>query len=194
MAKKTSQWLISKKQVEGRMPGNALVKWLNDPDFDSKFVEGLLLDAQVVFRWIEKYGSLHKLNLARKQKKLPAAFWDCHQRLNDTLATLTYAPQIDLDELEDGERVSRMLIAEHLPKGLPSVQLRLLVQVIEQGAILKIRRCQQCSAWYFAHFLHQDYCTNSCRIKHLTGTEAFKKKRREYMRQYNALQKSGKVK
>ncbi len=85
-----------------------------------------------------------------------------------------------------------MLVNEKL--ALPTVQLRFVLQLIEQGAILKIRRCQQCSAWFFARFSHQDYCTTSCRIKHLTGTEKFKEKRRKYMRYYNILQKSGKVK
>jgi hypothetical protein len=183
-----------KKQFEGQKPGNGLVKWLNDPDFSPKVLEDLLLDAQVVFRGIEQYGSLHNLNVARKQKKLPAAFWECHQRLNETLVKFTYAPQIDLDDFPDGERLSWMLVTEQPPLDMLSVQVRLVLQLIEQGAILKIRRCQQCSAWFFARFSHQDYCTTSCRIKHLSGTEEFKEKRRKYMRDYNTLQKSGKAK
>ena len=54
MSNKTSQWLSSKKQFEGQKPGNALAKWLNNPDFSPEFLEELLLDAQVVFRGIEQ--------------------------------------------------------------------------------------------------------------------------------------------
>jgi hypothetical protein len=182
------------KRFGGEKPGKALVKWLNDPDLTPEPLEDLLNEVQIVFRWIGKYSSLHKLNVARREKKLPLAFWKSHERVNDTLAKLIYAPQIDLHEFPNGERVSRMLATDHLPTGLSSVQINLVVQLIEQGAILKVRRCQQCSAWFFARFSHQEYCTTSCRIKHLVGTEKFKKERREYMRKYNKLKKSGYVK
>jgi hypothetical protein len=193
MSKKASQWLIPQKQFEGQKPGKSLVKWLNDPRLDPKFLEKLLFEAQAVFRGAVQYGNLEKLNVARNQKKLPPAFWDSYTRLNDTLAAFTYAPQIDLQEFPE-ERVSWILVAEKSPIALLSVQVRCVLQLIEQGAILKIRRCQQCKVWFFARSSNQEYCKTSCRIKHLTGTEKFKKHRREFMRKYNKLQKSGKVK
>jgi hypothetical protein len=204
MSKKSSQSLKKKKQFEGQKSGNALVKWLNDPHVGPKWpnaphlipklVEDLLRDAQFVFRWIAEYGSVRELNMARKQKKLPPAFWGCHQRLNDTLAAFKYAPQIDLHEIFDGERVSWSLVTEESSIALFSVQVRCVLQLIEQGAILKIRRCQQCTKWYFAHFPHQEFCSTSCRRKHQSGSEKFKAERRKYMRDYYWLQKSGKVK
>ena len=196
MSKVPSQWLIPEKGLDGDKPGKALAKWLNQPDLAlaAKFVEELVLEAQFVFRWIKKYDSLRKLNLARRQNKLPPSFWKSHEKLNETLANLTYAPQVDLHEIEDGESISWNLISERLPLSLPSVECRLLVKIIEQGKILKIRRCQHCTRWFFAHFSHQLFCKTPCRLKHLTGTERFKKKRRKYMRAYNALKKSGKVK
>ena len=68
MSKKASQWLIPQKQFEGQKPGKSLVKWLNDPRLDPKFLEKLLFEAQAVFRGAVQYGNLEKLNVARNQK------------------------------------------------------------------------------------------------------------------------------
>jgi hypothetical protein len=194
MPKKPSQWLESKKGIEGQKPGEALVKWLNSPLVGPKFLEELLLKAQFVFQWVSEYGNLHDLNVARKKKKLPPDFWDSHQELNQTLATFTYAPQIDLHELPDGERVSWTLVTDDSAMGLLSVQVRCVLQLIGQGTILRIRRCKQCTLWFFAHFSHQQFCKTLCRIKHFAGTKEFKEKRSKYMRKYYKLQKTKNVK
>src|SRR6266849_5570594 len=188
MPNKQSQWLEPKKQFGKHKPGEALAKWLNQPDLNPKRVEELLMNAQIVYRWIAEYPSLHRLNVARRNKKLPSEFWDSYQKLNETLASFAYAPQIDLHELPDGERVSWTLITEDNRIVIPTAQIRWLVQLIEQGAILKIRRCKQCTSWFFAHFSHQEFCKTSCRIKHFAGSEKFKEKRRKYMRDYYKLQ------
>jgi hypothetical protein len=194
MPKKQSQSLESKRGFVGRKPGEALAKWLNQPDLNPKAAEELLMNAQVVYRWTAEYPTLHSLNAARKQQKLPPAFWDSYQELNDALANFAFAPQIDLHQLEDGKRVNWTLIAENNRITIPTVQVRWLVQLIEQGAILKIRRCKQCTSWFFAHFSHQEFCKTSCRIKHFAGSEEFKEKRCKYMRKYYKLQKTKNVK
>jgi hypothetical protein len=194
MSKKPTQWLESKKGIEGRKPGEALVKWLNAPPSDPKFLEKLLRKAQFVFGWIVKYESLHGLNVARRKGKLAAEFWNSHQELNETLANFTYAPQIDLHEFPDGERVSWFLVTEDPLMDVLSVQVRCVVQLIGQGTILRIRRCRQCGSWFFAHSSHQEFCKTSCRIKHFAGSEKFKEKRRKYMRDYYKLQKAKNVK
>jgi hypothetical protein len=194
MPKKQSQSLESKKEFVGQKPGEALAKWLNEPDLSPKLVEELLMNAQFVYRWIAEYPTLHRLNVARKKKELPSEFWDSHQKLNESLADFAYAPQIDLHELPDGERVSWTLITEDNRIVIPTVQVGWLVLLIQQGAILKIRRCKHCKAWFFAHFLHQEFCKTPCRRKHLEGTEEFKEERRKYMRDYYKLQKTKNVK
>jgi hypothetical protein len=194
MQKKPSQWLESKKGIEGRKPGEALVEWLNAPLVGPKFVEALLLKAQLVFRWIAKYESLHELNVAQRKGKLPAEFWDSHAELNETLARFTYAPHIDLHELPDGERVSWSLVTEDHLLGLLSVQVRCVVQLFGQGAILRIRRCRHCTLWFFAHFSSQEFCKAACRIKHFAGTDEFKERRRKYMRDRYWLLKTKNVK
>src|ERR1700685_211383 len=189
MPKKPSQSLESKKEFVGRKPGEALAKWLNKPDLNPRPVEELLMNAQVVYQWIGEYPTLHFLNAAQRQKKLPPAFWDSYQKLNEALANSAFAPQVDLHDLEDGELVSWTLITEDKQIAIPTVQVRWVVQIIEQKAILKIRRCKECTSWFFAHFSHQEFCKTPCRRKHSAGSEEFKEKRRKYMRKYYKLQK-----
>src|ERR1700722_15145426 len=147
MPKKSNRLLELNKQLGGKKPGEALAKWLNHPDLKTDLVEDLLMKAQVVYRWLAEYPTLSQLNKARKKKKLPAEFWNSQKKLNETLATLAFAPQIDLHGLADGERVNWTFITEDRRIVVPTVQIRWLVLLIEQGTILKIRRCKQCSSW-----------------------------------------------
>ena len=201
----TSRWLDSRRHYAGERPGEALVAWLNhpkpklsfvNPQPNQTFVKGMLTDAQTVYRYAEQYGSLHKLLFAHRHKKLPTDFWKSHERLNNTLATFTHAPQIDLHEFYDlnGHRVSWTMVTEQSPIALLGAQVRWVLELIEQGAILKIRRCEQCTNWYFGRFSNQSFCSPACRGKCFSRTEAFKKNRRKYMRDYYHLKKSGKVK
>jgi hypothetical protein len=194
MSNKTSQWLDSKKQFKGQKPGKALVAWLNEHPKDSKFVYELLMDAQCVFHWTRKYDSIRKLAAALKSKKLPAQFGKSHHSLNETLAKFAYAPQIDLHELPNGERVSLTLVTEDLSTALHSPQVRYVVQLIEQNAILMVRQCMECGRWYFAHFQNQKFCSTKCRLKHQSHSEQFKAHRREYMRDYYEKQRKTNVK
>jgi hypothetical protein len=199
MAKNNNHWLDSVKHFGGQKPGLALVKWLNDPPQTTpkwpnapkpspKFVEELLSHAKVVFQGLAEYPSLHQLKVAKQKKKLAPEFWESHQRLNAILATFTYAPRIDLDEFPDGERVSWMLVTE-CPIALCSVQVRWVLQLIEQRAILKIRKCEECESWFFAQISHRKFCKTSCQLKHFAGSEKFKEKRRKYMRKWYWQQK-----
>lgn len=194
MANAKRHGLDSQREFAGQKPGEALVKWLNDPPVAAQnFLEELLADAQAVFRCLADYKNLHELMVARKDGKLAAGFWECHQRLNEELAKFTHTPQIDLHEFYDGNRVSWTLVAEVSPIALLSQQVKCVVQLIAQGAILNIRRCQECAKWYFARFSHQEFCTASCRGKHFGKTEDFKQKRRDYMRDYYRRKKLEKI-
>ena len=194
MPKMKSYWLKPNKQFVGQKPGLALVKWLNDPQPSPKFVEDLLSHARVVFETTAHFRSPRELIAAWKKKKVPDHFWTSHEKLNETLSKLTYAPKIELHELPNGERVSWTLVTKERPMELFSIQVRWLLQLIEQGAILKVRRCKECQSWFFAQFSHRAFCSKQCQMKHFAGSDKFKQKRREYMRDYNKLQKSGKFK
>ena len=183
MLKKPKTWLDAKTPFGRQKPGQALAKWLNEADISQKFIEELLADAQYVFRWVAEYGSLHALNVAKKKKNLPQEFWDAHQKLNETLATFICAPQVDLDFLPD-ELLDWSVVAEEPPIARLSVQVRWVLALIEQRAILKVRRCKQCMAWFFARRSDQQFCKPWCQRKYFQSSEEFKAKRRKYMREY----------
>jgi len=172
------------KKFKGQAPGEALAKWLNHPDLNPNEVIELLMHAQVVYRWKEEHAGIHG-------KKKPPAFWDSFQKVNETLATFSYAQQLDVNELADGNGLRDALMPNDKGVDLPLPEIRWLVQLMQHGAILNIRKCQQCAKWFFAHFSHQEFCEYPCRRKHFEGTEDFKKKRREYMRRrYHNLKKA----
>jgi hypothetical protein len=188
-----NQWLEMKEQFKVKKPGEALAKWLNKPDLNPEPLEELLRNAQIVFRWMAKYPTIHQLNVARNKGKLPHVFWDSHSALNKAFAMFAYAPQVYLQASPD-ERLSWTLVSDAKVIAAPTVQVKWLLQLIEQGMVLKMRRCKQCTSWFFARFAHQEFCKTPCRIKHFAGSEKFKEKRRKYMRGYYALQRSKNVK
>jgi hypothetical protein len=185
-------WLDTKSW--GEQAGKLLAKWLNEPDLNPRRVEELLTNAQLVYRWIAKYPTQHRLNVARRQKKLPPEFWNALQKLNKTLVTLAYAAQIDLNWLDDGNPLSLMLISTDKQIAIPTREATWLLQLMEQRTILNIRRCKHCRSWLFARVAQQIFCNKACRVKHLTASEKFKKKRRKYMRRYYILQNTKNVK
>ena len=198
MVKQVKRWSESFRHYEGEKPGESLVKWLNEPSTSPKFIEELLADAQTVFKSLEKYTSLRKIRAAQRSNKLPAEFFSAHEKLNETLISFTHAPQIDLHEFEfpDGERLSWRLVTDESPIALLSLQVKCILQLIDQNAILKVRRCAypKCSKWFFRRVVHQVYCSKACRWKLFTDTPEFKKKRNAYMKENYHLHKSGKVK
>ncbi len=54
------------------------------------------------------------------------------------------------------------------------------------GVVHRIRRCrvETCRRWFYAKTDHQKYCGQTCRKKEASEGEAFKEKRRVYMKKY----------
>jgi hypothetical protein len=191
---KNSRWSESYRHYAGEKPGRALARWLNEPAAHADFVTELLADAQLVCYWMDKYESLKELIKAWKQKKLPVSFWTAHGRLNEKLATFTHAPHIDLHDLGTGERLSWMLVTDARPTESLSLPLRCVLQLIDRGAVSRVRRCiySDCQRWYFARRSDQEFCSSSCRWKAFSESELFKQKRREYMRKNYHIKKLAK--
>jgi hypothetical protein len=58
------------------------------------------------------------------------------------------------------------------------------------GGLSLLRRCSECSQWFYANRPHQQFCGVSCRRRHTAQDPSFKKKRAAYMREtYRPLQK-----
>jgi hypothetical protein len=146
-------------------------------------VQELLIDARIVFTHLTKYKSVGQLNVARRNKKLPGEFWESYERLNEILEAFTYAPRLDLHAVYDGSPVAWTL-ADDSPIAHVRVPMNWLLQVISEGAILNIRRCEVCEDWFFARVSHKTFCKRSCQQKDFSQTDDFKEKRRKYMHAY----------
>ena len=67
------------------------------------------------------------------------------------------------------------------------------IDLAELDALEGLIRCR-CGGWFFARQRNQQSCCAICRHKLYEQTDAFKAKRRAYMKEYNRLQASGRVK
>lgn len=183
------------RRYRGQRAGLALVAWLNDHSRQSwlkekrwkqKILEEMLEDATEIFRHFPKYP---KATNTESEKR----YWEHLEKLNERLLSHTHALKVDPNEFYEGNTI-RWTMTEDSPLAALSSEVGWFIELIEQGVILRIRKCQQCSKWYFARFSHQEFCSGVCRAKRHAGTEAFKERRRKYMRDYYRLKQSGKVK
>jgi hypothetical protein len=46
------------------------------------------------------------------------------------------------------------------------------------GLLNRVRICERCSRWFYAHYNHQRFCGGKCRVKDYQTSEIFKKNRR----------------
>lgn len=59
----------------------------------------------------------------------------------------------------------------------------LLYRYLPQGEIGRFRNCEECGKWLFAVTEHQKYCSEKCRMRHISHSPQFREKRARYMRE-----------
>lgn len=63
-------------------------------------------------------------------------------------------------------------------------QVGLLISLAKKpGELSRLRRCSECSQWFYANRSHQQFCGESCRRRHTAQDPEFKEKRARYMRE-----------
>jgi len=185
---------IKPRVYPGQQAGGALVAWLNDKSDDGswladsqqssrKAVERVLEDTTIVCREYAKFSTEPEFYAAVKNGEIPASFWEARERWNRTMADFAHIPTIEPFNFYEGKRIAWSL-AEHSPVGLIGMQLDWIVELIQEDALLKVRKCQLCANWYFARFEPQEFCSNLCRGKNHSRSDAFRQRRRKYMREY----------
>jgi hypothetical protein len=68
----------------------------------------------------------------------------------------------------------------------PAVRHAILcaLDLANTGLIHRLRRCRQCSSWFYAKIKKHFHCSNACRDRHFRTTPEGKEKRRRYMQTY----------
>jgi hypothetical protein len=64
------------------------------------------------------------------------------------------------------------------------IALQTILDIFRAGYVGRIRRCTHCGRWFFAKVGHQTFCSMKCQQKLYAQSEEWKKKRRNYMREY----------
>ena len=65
---------------------------------------------------------------------------------------------------------------------------KLLSLAKKPGGLSLLRRCSECSHWFYANRPHQQFCGEPCRRRHTAQDPVFKEKRATYMREvYRAV-------
>jgi hypothetical protein len=176
---------------EGRIVGN----WLNGRPIESETNSGKsrkrILDLLENLRAVIKMMNEVKVDFDWKSNPPPKKFHALTNELQTRLAEYPSKPVFAPEMV--GNRWSIFQVAGgHRPPG-ESRAAYSIIQLARQNLLDRISQCA-CGKWYFARFIHQRSCSASCRRKLHEKTDAYREKRRSYMREYYRLKKSGKVK
>jgi len=118
-----------------------------------------------------------------KSEELNARGEQLVRRVNARLRCYPQFPGIMLFADERGLRLAecqQISTENYLEQGC----VRGVLGLLEQETFHRLRLCllSECRRWFFAAIDHQKYCSGNCRQRHAAQGEAFKEKRRLYMR------------
>jgi hypothetical protein len=68
--------------------------------------------------------------------------------------------------------------------------VRLILDVIKRREFHRLRKCRNCSKWYYGQTDHQVHCTDNCRKQFASRDPRFKERRRLYMAKHRREEKS----
>ncbi len=75
-------------------------------------------------------------------------------------------------------------------KGLSRFEASMLEMVLWYalaGTLTRLRKCFDCSRWYYAKVQHQTFCSPACQQKHYRHSEKGKLNKRLYMKKYRQM-------
>lgn len=75
-------------------------------------------------------------------------------------------------------------------KGLSRFEASVLEMVLQYaiaGTLTRLRKCFDCSRWYYAKVQHQTFCSPACQQRHYRHSEKGKWNKRLYMRKYRKM-------
>jgi hypothetical protein len=112
--------------------------------------------------------------------------------LNERLALYAATPTFTRYDWKSWGIDDHLDTYRHIPVG-ESLAARSLCEIAYRRQLDRVRACL-CGTWFYALRADQRSCSSACRKNRHQQTEAFKAKRRAYMRDYYKLKNSGRVK
>lgn len=180
-------WL---RHAEGTVASRRIVRILNTARKLQELSRSDDSQAVDLLTWRVDFRKLTKKKLPRLRRGVRLA-----RELRALLGTYTIKPELiagrkgqfyvrwkptrkaDTVLLDVSSRGDRIILGEG------DVLLR-IVELARVGSVDRVRRCAECSKWFFARIEHQAYCDRDCQQAHFRGSEHFKAHRSAYMRQY----------
>ncbi len=171
-----------------------LVRWLN-VDRKPGFSKSVSLSRQRILDLVETFRrTLTIVDSAPRDADLinfpPRKLSRLLNQLDERLARYSTSPTAYIEL--DGNLVVEDALAGRGFAG-ESLAAHAIIEFVKRRLLNRVRRCI-CGKHFYANFLHQRFCSANCRHKSYEQTAGFKKRRREYMRNYYRLKRSGKVK
>jgi hypothetical protein len=159
----------------GEEVARPLVAWLNKGGDQLHGIAGLL-----------EIAGRHRQAEARGTRPARLLMRLLQAKANGILADYRFAPVID--SMNDRWEIQWVGIGG---QGGEAQFVLLLLELAERGLIHSLRRCakEDCKRWFFAHYDHQRFDSDQCRIAVLQGDPARQEARKAYMRELRRLKK-----
>ena len=207
------------RRYAGENEASLLIAWLNHSLSREagcyKRVESLLRTAQQILMCTEYspnanafvfQGKLRTGNFERYPAGRWGEFGEAKRALNRQLARYRFWPQYTTSFKERAERkwVLSWRSSRHQGGVLRLDDNGAVAEFGEADAVISIlnlctsdyiaqvHQCE-CGRWFFQRFPQQSFCTKACQQKHNRANDVHRQHRRDYMRDYRKLVRSGKV-
>lgn len=184
-------------EFQGEEKGAALAEWLNGPrsarrkrvaEIVSTFSEYLAIEERQRMRYGwggEKALGMHGVGFLHSESdaasKLKASLNSQLRRYRGHLALLTQPSTLGRTRLT---LVITAKIADDEREAVATV-----MALASQGLLLRMRRCQHCTKWFYARFAHARSCSSKCRVAFAQAKPEWKEKYNAWRRKNYAQQK-----
>jgi len=140
-------------------------------------------------RWTgstQEFQDLERIPAERKYDALLGRINHLLQRYRS--APVLQPPFFDVDEFT-GLRFYWELDRGGKWKNWENEAVRLILNVINRKEFHRLRRCRNCSKWFYGRTDHQVHCSDNCRKQFAAKDPRFKERRRLYMAKHRKAEK-----
>lgn len=187
----------------GSFEGSLLVDWLNQRKrtSDHARIERLLENLAVLFTF-KAEGSPEGIAALLQEfrgffglpRKTVVAMRQAAKEVQKELARYRMRPV--LRSLERGTKATEQSLEfDWDPGNAPAgVAVLWIMSLGGLGLVQRVRRCKHCKRWFYGTISTQTFCSTKCQQADYKSSPAWHQHRKEYMRRYRMLKKSGSVK
>jgi hypothetical protein len=127
------------------------------------------------------YHEFQELEVSPTQRRYNALLRSTNRLLRRYRSVPVLQPAfLDIDELT-GLRIDWEMGRGSKWEDWENEAVHLILRVIESNEFHRLRKCRNCSKWFYGQTDHQVHCSDNCRKQFATKDPRFKERRRLYM-------------